>query len=488
MNREMEMDSFLKYFAKIYIENPRFNVSHNTIYSNLALYGLTQEEISNRSIVQNFDHWVNRFRNDPHLNVYHNLQQPAFLQFHGRTPSNIKSVKLYLSYPRDKIYECVNRIFDFISANKISSLSKVANKLRSDSVVLRIYPLEDAMKVVDFINNDPLLNGTAKSTNPFSMKIGKVGVAYDDRLSYNSLLATILEQYYIECRNSNRLQAVSLKDFELFAITYYRNVFVNKTKFNDFLALPSIAEHLHRFADYDDAIRNYEQVFRLITMSLDGNMNINQFGQFFNSALINDPQHKHEIQQQKRTDIQDDSYARELLHQYIDVAIRKYGPDKVHLYLSSYAEGQMSAITRENNFRNNFATYLPPKLLLKLTSSKISKYVELYIKNKVKDPYDTFVDACLATYEKYGYRQLYTALAAGCKGDYKFFSNGNDYHRMRLQIAISKEDMEKMCYRLIGDNRHLGRDTKDVFDFCCKIINEMAIQKEEKTTLSVASY
>ena len=44
-------------------------------------------------------------------------------------------IKIYMSFPKDSIEECVKIIFDSIDKNNMSSHSKIANKIRSDSVV-----------------------------------------------------------------------------------------------------------------------------------------------------------------------------------------------------------------------------------------------------------------------------------------------------------------------------------------------------------------
>ena len=44
MNNPVEIDEFLKYYAKIYKQNPELPILRDTIYHGLMTYGLKEEE------------------------------------------------------------------------------------------------------------------------------------------------------------------------------------------------------------------------------------------------------------------------------------------------------------------------------------------------------------------------------------------------------------------------------------------------------------
>ena len=163
MDRFGAIESFLRYFSSLYQANPNLVITEDTFYSALAEYGLTEEEIKekrlhkiNPNIKDNFfSGWIDNFKDNPDLNVYYTERQGRFLQFQTDDGSmTADCYKLYLSFPEDKMYSCVNAIFQFIAHNKIKTFSKVADCLRSDSVVLRIVSKEDTKKVIDFVNNN----------------------------------------------------------------------------------------------------------------------------------------------------------------------------------------------------------------------------------------------------------------------------------------------------------------------------------------------
>ena len=50
MNNPVEIDEFLKYYAKIYKQNPELPILRDTIYHGLMTYGLKEEEKQDKSI------------------------------------------------------------------------------------------------------------------------------------------------------------------------------------------------------------------------------------------------------------------------------------------------------------------------------------------------------------------------------------------------------------------------------------------------------
>ena len=53
MNNPVEIEEFLKYYARIYKQNPNLPIARDTIYYGLATYGIGEEEKQNKSIKYN---------------------------------------------------------------------------------------------------------------------------------------------------------------------------------------------------------------------------------------------------------------------------------------------------------------------------------------------------------------------------------------------------------------------------------------------------
>lgn len=495
MNRYQDMEDFLKYFAAIYGQNPNLSIDYGTIYSNLAMYGLNEKEINDREIVQNFQGWIDRFKNNPNLDVYYTERQPGFLQFQNRKSIGDKHVKLYLSYPKKKINNCVNKIFDYISKEDMVTCSKVSHSLRSDSVVLRMNNLSDAFKVINYINGDHELRKYAKETNPFSIKQGVVGIAYDNMLSYNSTLASVMEDYFKKCRNDNTLSYVSVTHFREFINQYINSVLKNKEDIKRFSKKNMVIKHENRFASIGEELLNYEQILELIHVSLNSHADINDYKNFYYKILdnkyseqrinyYNDVINNKVVEQTEINEI-------ELINSYLDLAINKYGSDKVYLYLERYVNGDVNAITRDNNFRSLFQQHIPPAKLTSIIGD-INTYINKYINlKKQNDNYNMFLYGSIETYKKYDYNQLHTAVINAINGNYEYFTNGQYGYRNYLCNNVLPGDILKYCSIAIqmhnGNNNINNNSPASIVNEYCNIISGYKVNQEESQYNSSSS-
>lgn len=511
-SREIEINEFLKYFARLYEQNHNLPIESDTIYSHLANYGLTQEEINDKDIRFNFDKWIEFFRNKSNINVFHTDMQTRFLQFRNAKNLSAKCVKLYVSLPKDKIFGGVNKIFSFVAGNNMSTHSKVADRIRSDSIVIRLNEAADALKVIDYINNDNELSYSCKKTNPFLFRQGNVGIAYDDMLSYNSTVALMLEQYFKECRKKRAFNKVSLEHFRDFSNRFYNTIFKNRDKLIDFLEWPDVRNDLHRFYRNKGAmIVNYEQVMRLILESLNPKMKLEQYLSFYKRCL-NDENTQEMINYYN--DLLTNSYGSkngsflqrlfpqklklpneqpifptnddvELLNSYIEFAAQKYGEENVADYLLRYKDNPL-AITRTNNFRNRFIANLPYDMILQITNNDIVGYVQKHLKAKGiaklsatndKEDYNLFIEACIATYNKYGNSQLIDAISNAAFGDYGYFTNEN-YRRAMRQRNLAPQ-INNFC-NLIIQQYGVTANSNNLYDMCADSIMNLAEHKRKE--------
>lgn len=471
MNRRTEINTFLKSLAKIYIQNPNLSINSDVFYDCLMNYDISEEERKDANIRDNFVKWSEYFKSIPNIAVYHTPMQNRFLQFSHDTP-NYKCIKLYLSFPKDKIYECVNKVFKYVAANNMKTASKVADIIRADSVVLRLDSIEDAKKVINFVNNDLELSNNCKKTNPFLLKEGKVGIAYDHMLSYNTVLSFMLELYFKYCRSNNRLNEVSIDTFKEYIDNFRYNVFSNKNNLKIFLENPEISSTLHRFhGDQIELICNYEEIIKLISESLNPNMNLDRYFNFYNECL------KEQQTNQKYThynNLMNHLNEIDLLNEYIKYAEKKYGGISVAGYLKRYAEGNARAITRDNNYRYKFMKFLTPQKLMEVTNYNIEEYVEGHLENKIvknssAKNYETYLNACIQTYRKYGSEQLYTAIISSIKGNFNYFTNGFNSYRdtlIRNNVANEVQAYIKLIVQTYGN----GITGKDIYEVCTKAI------------------
>lgn len=395
MNRISEIDKFFYYLKKLYYNNPNLEINSKTIYYKLMTYGYTDDEIKNNDIESYFPIWINRFLTSQHLRVFHCNEQKYFLQFHNiNIGYDSKCVKLYLSYPKDKIYDCVNKIFDYIDRNNFNTISKVANVIRADDVVLRMNNIDDAISVINFINSDLELSQNARPTNPFLTRDGVVGVAYDDMMSFNSVLSDLIRNYLQMNRNQNTLENVSAMDFQKYVYNAYLSNFRDVNNIKKFSRDNITQKDLRRTGSLTKAIINYDEIYQIIMKSLDEKSSVNDILNNIYSyqnnqqeivnyydCLLNSYQHS-----MNQNNMINDSveYAKKVFDNYILYASSKYDVSNVLFYINDYILGNSNAITRDKNFRMLFKEHVSKEVIYKITGGNIKEYINYVYSNSIK--------------------------------------------------------------------------------------------------------
>lgn len=478
MNREYYINQFLNYYAEVYKQNPELEIKKDTFYFGLMTYDMSQEEYNNRDIKNYFEKWEQHFENYSDINVYYSNSQKRFLQFENGYPKkNYTHVKLYLSFPKDKIYECVNILFEFLASNNINHKSKVADMVRSDSVVLRINTMEQANKVIEFVNNNPFLVQNSKSTNAFLIKKGCIGMAYDGNLSYNSTLSMLLQEYFKYCRLNNLLDLVSMQHFKKFIIFYKNKIFSQGIELNNFLSKQG---YLDRFYSKGIMANNYEKIFDLIICSLDNNVTLSQYEEKYNEFCIsmNDNRKNQYYEQITSSQESDLTIGKVVLDSYIEYANGKYGKENVIAYLQNYMSGNIKAITRDNDFRAKFSSYLSIDAINKITNNNLTLYVKNALEkydmlgNNLVEAYDQFHNACIQTFCKYGINQLHEALQKAINGNYNYFTNSNGNSRDYMKEKFNSDILIRSIKCLTANLGNLEDDYSKLIQNCCLVISK----------------
>ena len=449
ITRTKEIDNFIKYVANYINKNDK--ASSDTVYAFLQNYGYQASELGDTTPL--FNNWINRYSNNPNIQVYHDERQRKFLQFNTGFNTQAKHVKLYLSIPLDKMETCVNLIFDYIANNHMLHSSKVANKTRSDSVVLRLDNIEDAEKVINFINNNEYIKSCAKPTNPFLNRAGVVGVAYDDRLSYNDLVSEIVYAYIKS--KKGLIKNYKTDDFLSFAMDYYNKIFVDKTYYEAFTQSNYFLGHINRLSQ-DDSIENvYQYVFnnaKEVFEVLLTNLNTDNYKDVY--KIIN---------KSKGNNID----KKELLDSYIRYAYTKYlDIDSIIKALTLYINGTPNSITRDNNYRELFEDNLSREDINSIIKGYPNDYIESVLglsysdTEVIKESHDEdlrmFILGCKRTYQKHGYDQLRLAINEFVKGNIQPMSNDQDNCRTYFKNKYSPEELTvimKMCISSIMGSR-----------------------------------
>lgn len=125
-----------------------------------------------------------------------------------------------------------------------------------------------------------------------------------------------------------------------------------------------------------------------------------------------------------------------------------------------------NAITRDNNFRANFAKYLSPREVINIANGNIESYVQSFMSNRIvknDNFHELFMASIIATYNKYGFNHAKVALKALItKNDACHITNGNQNYRNRL-LKYSHEKILKEFKDLTKD--YIPNNNQDVYSY-----------------------
>ena len=417
MDRKGEIDYFIKSFAN-YLQTFNPYLNDDLFYTGLQNYDYTGPEIDqNKNLMFLFDRWIAHFSQNPNINVRHDMRQAKFLQFHSNN-CNARHIKLYVSLIPSALEQGVNRIFEFIAANRMNTASKVAGRLRSDAIVLRIEKPEDAEKVIQFINSDPYLVNNSRRTNPFLNRAGIVGVGYDDKLSYNGTVAFFMNEYFKS--KQNNYQMCGADDFLNFLVNKYNKIFGDRSEATWFTQSHEFIENCDRISGFtDDAFNATFENYKEVMQAMITNIRQRDYREIYTIAEGNQ-----RINERKEQCLMD----------FIRFAAQKYdGYEDVIQILDHYAKGNELAITRDQDFRNRFHATLSFGDIATITKGDLRRYVEAVLniehnqENVVTETIDEgldeftnrFIQGCRGTYAKYGYKQLRYALDEIMTGNFR---------------------------------------------------------------------
>ncbi len=434
-SRIVQMEEFLKYHAKLYKQNPGLKIKKETIYNDLMNYELQNDEVG-QSLAKYFDDWQYRFRGRK-VNVFYSFQQPRFLQFHYNAYKKKDHVKIYLSFSKEDVFECVNMIFDYIDQNELSTLSKVADVRRSDEVVLRMSNVEDAKKLLEFINNNEYLSTRAKPVNPFLIKSGVAGLANDRLLSYNETLSFIIAEYFKKVEDYDK---VSLLDFRRFVVNYHNNVFASGNEYENFSNSDIFLDYKDTYPKVSDRMANFYQVFHTIILALDSKTKLEDF--FNHVSMCQDntrfsklSEYFSNMEEKLPSSAYTNNDKAKLFNEYLMHAKNKYGAANVIVYINSYLDGNENAITRDNNFRDLFVKNLTPNDILRITNNDVKGYINKLFnikENNNDEIISLFVRAIYETQAKYGAAQACHAIRMISHNNLSYITNGNGNYRDKL--------------------------------------------------------
>ena len=526
--RDIEINNFFRITENAYLQNNDLELNHYVIYSLLSKYGYEEKELEqlNDSSLNFIEEFKEYFKKNKNLEIQSDNYNIYF--FNNR--KNSRAIKIYLSFDKSHVLKSSCKIFKYLLNRNMDFEGKISNKVSSFNVIIRLYSIEDVIRISDYITNDNELSLSANLCHPFSFRKGILSLSYDGVLSYNKTLSYIITSYL---QDKKHIKNLSLKDFLKYTKSMYEEIFTSGKSTIDFINSKTFLNEKKLFENTKDELKEYMLMFDVIIFELNVNITFNNFLNFVKS--LESEEYLENIDKKvlnvlaKNDILENDGLSSKLstndiLESYVKYGNLKYGSDKVVDYLEKFKETNNYAyITRENDFRDLFRKNITLDKLEEIPFCDIQSYVnnilgistqiidekdevvkdkdenvkdkdETFdckkiscdkkqdseclnaidsianesingntitgVRNEIRDDdlYNLFIDACQATYDKYGGEQLRKALYNAInKNIYGYFTNGNKHYRDKLINYITVEMMKKYIVTFMDKN---GLDSK----------------------------
>lgn len=217
---------------------------------------------------------------------------------------------------------------------------------RSDSIVLRIKNEKDAKEIIDFVNKNKYIKESARKTNPFVLRKGIVGLAYDDKLSYNTAVSFLVSEYINDKKNNEDLSNVNCIDFSNYVSNYSRNLITNKEFLNKFMQTSYFKENNSRldYLNESQILANTKRVFDLVSFSLNENHTYDDFITMYNDFKSK----KEELEKDFKELLIDKN---ELFINNCIATYSKYGPYQLEGAINKAINGDYSSFTNDSKLR-----------------------------------------------------------------------------------------------------------------------------------------
>lgn len=425
MSNQEEMNLFLEYIKKMYIQNPNFEVEYDTIYHELRLFNSNngiQERITPDSVLniqyqlsRKFSGTKGRVFSDGYFFAFENrgVNQNYDKSFYDKISNGIK---LYISCDIKKLYNVAKSLFNFMLKENIITQSKIAKEMRNDVLVVRVSTPEEAIKVKNHIAS--LKYKTTVKANPFALRLGNTSMTWDcGSISYNVIVSKFIKNYFDDKRKKKNFDKVNSDDFAKF---------VRKEIF-----MCSQNQHylFHRY----QSDREPEGFFKIASIIADNAEGILTEEKLFAYQKVT-------TQDLKEENILTEDKKDKLLYVIYKLS-NYYSIDNVHKILECYAEtGREDVFTRRDSIRNIIIDNFPPKTLKKLITEMGTRY---------------FYECIQLTSEKYNQEQVTYAIA-------KFMLNNEldaftrDYEsRNKLGLVVPREWFSDIIKSELGPEREI---------------------------------
>lgn len=394
MNRVERMDIFIKRFANVQKEYPEMNIQATDIYASLVKLDVYNREI--HPLEPLFNNWIQFFQGVPNIKAFVSERHKYFCQFVNGVPENFTTqVKMYVPLDKDHIEKGAKDIFSFMAQRGIKHQSKIGKDIRNDNVVIRVYNIDDAKVIEEYIQSNEYIKGSTIPLNPFSIESNGVAYALDGEYSYNSEVSKHIYDYVNNLKNNNNLNQAGISSFREFLINRYNSTFVNGTGLKDFINNRDI---LGSREEISNKLLNYKSILALIYEAsfLEANIETVKYRYGVindNSKRQSDRLHMYklldwiEAKDEKQNEGKANDDAKKMI---LDMAIyetyKKYGRGQAEEAIKNYIHtGRATYFTRENDARNILLATVSPNDTSKTVTNEATGQIDIkaYVSNLI---------------------------------------------------------------------------------------------------------
>lgn len=451
MTRSEERELFLRYLSDMYIQNPKFPFSVDTVYNELSRFCVCNREqyfVDNESLVGVQVKLNNRYRSNGKVNTFCDDYFWYVDNRSGRKENEFlsdmyNSIKLYISVDANDMYKISTLLFDFMIKEGIVMRSKIAKGMRNDALVCRVKDKEDALKVSGYLNS--LNYKSDVKPNPFIYDNGKVSITKDGHLSYNRVLSKLIFEYLSLKKNTNSLDNISNNDLGNFIINQIDMLKSDQKK--SYIDLYEI--------DGNDKYKDFIMISSIIYKNLNDNMNLDELFTYkdFKDVFLDELEF-----------ISFDS--EEVKMKYVIYSLATYySVEEVHNRIMKFIDtGDYTLFTREGD-----------KNIRAIMYNNFSPTDTLEIISRIG--WKALVDVSRTTYNKCGEEQLFLAVKELFNGDGMSSFTNDDYARSRLGLVIPPELLRKVMISKLNQN---GKSISSI-SVAELVLEEINVMEEKKS-------
>lgn len=351
--------------------------------------------------------------------------------------------------------------------NDISHRSKLAKFMRSDDFVVRVANLEDAKKLVDFVNNNKFFVNKLRDPSPFCINAGKVGIAMDHSLSYNDVLSKYIYGYLMVCNDSNKIASFSgFLDY-----VQSKNLKLSMGELSEHVSLAKTI--VGGYKRLSETLYSIEEISEIIEYSLKGSSEEDFYARYSIKRVD-------EYRNERRnfySNFSNDNFKqnKELLIEIITTMCLKYGYEFTKESLISYKSNKnFLNITREKGLRDKIAnsytfwTYIH-MIDLEEMFEKYKPVIDEEQGEVVMSVEDMILEqVCKQTYvkaEKQGYNGLQTVAMALLKmkqACYNYITRDGNARELAKE-NIKPEEIDNLVKKCLESNGYIIKEEEFMY-------------------------